>query len=470
MTRPTLFSGSVLAVLVAAGTYVGAAGLPVTVAVEPRIVEARLARVSLEEVDVSLRVALRASHTATIRSIAFTDAFVGRVPVWIAPIDGKWPLVSGSELVIPQAMQVRLHARDAVGADDLGAIVRKGAVTVRASVEVAIETPWLARLLFMDPTQTLVKDVVLEVPIETGSGYMAPLARIGADLADVAQRGAATWLASGLNRLPGRSSVLARFGGRVATVTTRYAVEGQLLPLVPRAAASRERRAAGIWWSPSVFCTTREALEPWRFDAADATTLQLAGGRLRREGGGVHVEATREHAALDVDLAVLDRALPSPQERKLYALVDGRPGRLRLGDREAASNLVCLQVADGGMAADAAATRTAGGASTAATTAGAATGSAVTGDVAAFAPGRSVGVIWTGITGTRRDRLQLSTPLYRGSFGSPLVSGDRVVGLVASSTSAWPASAVTLAAARALRLPASRAASTATNPTNGAGR
>ena len=106
MKASTRVIGGVLAVVVAAGSYVQANGLPVTVTVEPRIVEATLAGVSLDRVDVSLRVALRASRAATIRSIAFTDAYVGQVPVWIEPVDGDWPLAAGQELVIPEPMQV----------------------------------------------------------------------------------------------------------------------------------------------------------------------------------------------------------------------------------------------------------------------------------------------------------------------------------------------------------------------------
>ena len=414
------------------------------VTVEPRIVEARLGRVSLEQVDVSLRVALRASQSATIRSIAFTDAFVGQVPVWIERVDGDWPLVAGRELVIPQAMQVRIHARDAIGADDLGAIVRKGAVTVRASVEVAIETPWLARLMFMGPTRTLVRHVVLEMPIQAGPLSLGPLARIGADLADAAQRGAATWLATGLNRLPARSAMVLRYGGAVAGVTTRYAIEGS------GPADARERRAAGVWWSPAVFCTTREAIEPWRFDVADATALQLGGARLRRDRGAVHIAATADRPALDIDLAALDQMLPAPSERKLYTLVDGRTRRLRLADRNAASNLVCLQIVDA----------SATGATVASSPAAASaspTGSAAS-DVAAFSPGRALGVVWTSVTPAPDERLLIATPLHRLSFGSPLVSGDRVVGLVASPTTAWSAALVATAASRAPRLPSTLSA------------
>ena len=126
-----------------------------------------------------MRVALRASQAATIRSIAFTDAFIGGVPVWVERIEGTWPLERGRELVVPEPMQVRIHARDAVGAGDLGSIVRRGTVTVRACVEVAVETPWLARLLLMGPTRIVVREVVLELPLQAAASQMGPLARIG---------------------------------------------------------------------------------------------------------------------------------------------------------------------------------------------------------------------------------------------------------------------------------------------------
>ena len=434
-------TAALVATLAAATVPLHAGGASDDITVEVRIVEARIGRVSLEQIDVSLRVALRASQATTIRSIAFSDAFIGRVPVWVERVEGNWPLERARELVIPEPMQVRIHPRDAVGADDLGSIVRKGAVTVRASVEVAVETPWLARLMLMGPTRTVVREVVLELPIQAAPSYLGPLSRIGADLADAAQRGAASWLASGLNHLPARSAMVQRYGGAVAGVTSRYAVEASG-PSGNRADA-RERRAAGVWWSPAVFCTTREAMEPWRFDVADATALQLRGARLRRDGGAVHVAATADRPALDIDLAALDQVLPSPAERKLYTLIDGKTRRLRLADRDAASNLVCLQVAD---VPAAPATLSATDASRPAS-----------GDVAAFSAGRPLGVVWTSVVPARTDRLQIAVPLHRLSFGSPLVSGDQVVGLVASPTTAWPAAVVATAAARAPRLPASGA-------------
>jgi hypothetical protein len=277
-----------------------------------------------------------------------------------------------------------------------------------------------------------VRELVLEMPIQTGPSYLSPLTRIGADLADAAQRGAATWLAAGLNQLPARSAVVQRYGAAVASVIARYDVDGAASP------TARERRAAGVWWTASVFCTTREALEPWRFDVGDAIALQHGGARLRAEGARITVDGTTGHAAFDITPAALEPLLPSPDERKLYALVDGQVRKLRVADRTAPSNLVCLRIGaeDAPVPAAGPAARTADPST----------------EVAAFSPGPTPGIVWTSVGAAADERLTIFTPLHRTSFGSPLVATDHLVGLVASPTVAWPAAIVTAAAARAPRL------------------
>jgi hypothetical protein len=433
MTRQRLFIGSVLAALVAAGTWVGAAGPPVAVSIEPRIIETTVERVSLDQVDVSLRVALRASRSATIRSIALTEAYVDAVPVWIPPVDGDWPIGPARELVIPKLMHVRIQARDALGTGDLGSMIRRGTVRVRAIAEVSIATPWIGRLFFQAATQTLVREIALDVAVPAPPPALASLARLGADLADAARRGGAPWIASGLNRLPARQALLSRHGGAVATVTTSYEVEGA-------GGRARQQQATGVWWTPAVFCTTREAIEPWRFDVADATALQLAGARLLRDRGRLRIAATRDHPALDLDPVAVATVLPEVDDRKVFTLVEGIPRRLRLGDRRAASNLVCLQLREAPAPA--------------AAPPGAAAPELPSGEVAAFASVPALAVVWTGIADASPDGLQLGTPVFRPTFGSPLVRGDRLVGLVASSTTAHGAATVDAAAARAPRVPA----------------
>ena len=430
MTGRRKLIGGVLAAILTAGGVVGAAS---AISVEPRIVDATVDRVSLDHVDFSVRIALRASEPTTIRQITFTEAYLGSVPVWIAPLEGPWVLRPAEELILPEAMQVRVLARDALGAADLSAMVGSGAIPVRASVEVAVETPWLGRLLFMGPTQVVVREVTLSMPVPAAPSALQPLARLSAMLGDAAQRNGVPWLTSGMNRTPERRAVLERFGGSVAAVTTRYVIEQA------GTSAVRERRAAGYWWSTGVFCTTREAVEPWRFDPVDATSLQHGGGRLRRDQGAMRIDGVERHPALSIDLARLDGVLPEPDERRVYTYVGDDLRRLRLADRLAASNLLCLRLGEGA----------------AAMLPGDGPGAAAADDVAAVVPGTPPTVAWTKARpGGAADRLTLETPLVRATFGAPLVTSTALIGLVGSSTTAFPASAVASAAARAARVPA----------------
>ncbi len=415
---------------------------------EPRIVEARLGRVSLEQIDVSLRVALRASQAATIRSIAFTDAFVGQVPVWVERVQGDWPLEPGRELVIPELVQVRIHARDAVGADDLGSIVRKGAVTVRASVEVAVETP-----------------VAGSPHVHGPDADPGPRRRARAADSNRSCRTWDHWRASAPT-WPTRPSAGPRPGWPAASVTCPPAARwcsatAAPSPASPRATPSRAAvRATPASAGPpesggAPRCSAPRArpIEPWRFDVADATALQLGGARLRRDRGAVHVAATADRPALDIDLAVLDQILPAPASASSTRCSTAGPAacgsptatRSRTWcacrsetPRHRRRPLPCRQPARPAFRR-----------------------APPAGDVAAFSPGRSLGVVWTSVTPGKDDRLQIATPLHRLSFGSPLVSADRVVGLVASPTTAWPASLVATAAGRAPRLPSTRPSTTA---------
>ncbi len=74
--------------------------------------------------------------------------------------------------------------------------------------------------------------------------------------------------------------------------------------------------------------------------------------------------------------------------------------------------------------------------------------------VAAFAVEVTRGLVWTDTAATVGSVLALRTPVHRQSLGSPLVSGQAVIGLVASPDTAWDAQAIAAAAARAVRVSA----------------
>jgi hypothetical protein len=230
---------------------------------EPRVVDARVEGFSLEKMDVSLQIAVKASRHVTIRTLTFSDGFVERVPVLIAPIEGEWPLRKGEEFVIPTRVQVTAQARDALGTTDLPAILRRAAVDASATVEVTFNTPWTARL-FRGATEVAVTEVAFSAPLPSTSSVILTLAGLCAPMLDFVARQAAPFLIARQNDQPANKAVIDRFGSAVATVETEYTIAGQADPV------RRSVRTLGLWWTPSTYCTTREAFEPWRYSAADA--------------------------------------------------------------------------------------------------------------------------------------------------------------------------------------------------------
>ena len=202
--------------------------------------------------------------------------------------------------------------------------------------------PWLARLMFMGPTRTLVRDVVLELPIQTGA--VVPRSA-GAHRRRPRRRGAARRrdVAGHRPQSPARP----QRDGRSATAGPSPASP----PATPSRAAARadarERRAAGVWWSPAVFCTTREAIEPWRFDVADATALQLGGARLRRDRGAVRIAAHADRPAARPSISRRStRCCRRPPSASSTRWSTAGPAACGSPTATPTSNLVCLQVVD----------------------------------------------------------------------------------------------------------------------------
>jgi hypothetical protein len=392
----------------------------------PRVVDVKIESVSLERVDVSMQMAVRASRNLTIRTLRFSDGFIDTIPVWVTPLEGRWPLRRGEEFVIPSRISVTAYARDALGAGSLATLLARTEVDARAVVELSFDTPWLARLM-RTATDVAVTEVAFKAPVPS-TPLLAPLAKLGAGVLEFLQRQAAPSLAAGPNGAAASRDLLDRFGHSVATIETAYEIEGGPAP------GRRTAKTLGVWWTASTFCTTREALEPWRYDAADASQLQVEGARLRDSATTLQLRSA-SGASVTIDPRDLRRQLPSRQDRRVYSLATGEPRRMRLGLRTAPSALICLKVSD-----------EAGTALPIATAAAPAANPA-----AAFSGEPSRTLVWTD-TAAAGTLLSLKTPVHRRSFGSPLVTGDGVVGMVASAESAWNAQAIAAAAARPLRI------------------
>ncbi len=207
---------------------------------EPRVVDVKVEGVSLERVDVSMQIAVRASRNVTIRTLTFSDGYIDKIPVWVAPVEGRWPLRKGEEFVIPPRVQVTLQARDALATGGLASLLGRDAVDARATVEMSFDTPWMARML-RTATDVAITEVAFKAPVPASSPLMQPLARLGAGVIEFLQRQAGPLLANGPGGQAATRDVIDRFGPSVATVETEYRDRGR-----PRAGSPHDQDARAV--------------------------------------------------------------------------------------------------------------------------------------------------------------------------------------------------------------------------------
>jgi hypothetical protein len=250
------------------------------------------------------------SQAATIRSIAFTDAFVGQVRLDRA-LEGNWPLERGRELVIPEPVQVRIHARDA--SRRRSRIVAKGAVTVRPRRS-ADRDPVARRLMLMAHATAGAASRARSCRLSAGVALVRS-ARIGRDRRP--PRSARRVVAGDQPQSPPARSAVVPATARWPPPSPRYAVEGAAAP------DARERRAA-VLVEPA--CSARRARRssPGASTSRTPPPCKLRGARLRRDRRS-HMRPRRSsRSSTSISRARAD--LPRHADQAL-PLLDGRTRR-----------------------------------------------------------------------------------------------------------------------------------------------
>jgi hypothetical protein len=230
-------------------------------------------------------------------------------------------------------------------------------------------------------------------------------------------------VAAGLRDLsPARRALVDAVTPSLATLTVAY-------DLVTRDGArqSRERQTLGVALRDAVLCTTREALEPWRFDVGDAVLLQTQGARLASSAPRLTVVwHGAETAPAGVDAGILLARLPRVRGRTLRTPVGDQVRRITLLDRDSETNLVCLELASPRRSARADLWRLGG----------------VTGDAAAVfvsRPSQAPSLVWTKVSADSPDGSELlASPLSSESLGSPVVSSKGLAGMLVSDRGLRP--------------------------------
>jgi hypothetical protein len=403
---------------------------------EPPLFEAlvrsvSVAGASLAQADVHVEVALRASRNVTVRRLTFRDSTVEGVPVWIEGLAGEWRLRDNEPFALPQPLRARVQTLDLLQMEHLAAAVQRRAVVVRTTVEVDVATPWTARLLFAGPTRPAIVRAEVTAPIDGAPSLLQPIAALTALLGERVRNSLSPMAESLRDLSPARRALAAAVSPSLATITASYDLVGPTGERQPR-----ERRTLGFAMDAGTLCTTREALEPWRFDVDEAVAVQVRRDRLADGAPKLTVAWHAGGEPVSIDGSALLARLPRVRGRTLRTPVDNRVRRVSLLDRDSAANVVCLSLqtpaSRQGAAADWRKDARAAGS-----------------DAAVFLARRTppASLVWTQVsaadTGTPGT---LSSPLSAAAFGSPVIASNGLVGMVVSDRGLRPAAEVDRAA------------------------
>ena len=393
-----------------------------------RVVSARPAGMTAGDVAFDVVVGLTASRAVTLRRLVFTESYAGEIPVAIDDLSGRWRLEAGVEHVLDPPLRVTVHVADSARLREVGALLAGDSVPVRSVVEATLDAPLLARVLLRKRSRTLFSATTLDVPV-AAAGPAAGLFRLGAGAAGFAAALALPFLERLQAPVAERRQALDRLRTSAAVVTTTYAIAGG-----EGAPVRKEKQFTGFWWTEDTLCTVREALEPWRFDMADG--LRLRSGRL--DGESVAHELTTPGGRIVIDSPALMAGLPAVRNRSIDVVDGDELRRVRLLDREEASNIACLRGIRGQPVVRA--------------------GPAVDGVRAAAGhpTGAVFDLVWTTLAAADRDRLALRVPVPPQSFGSPVFAGEGAIAMILSPRRAVTLPEVERAAAAAVPAPVRR--------------
>ena len=390
-----------------------------------RVVSAHPAGMTAGNVAFDVVVGLTASRAVTLRRLVFTESYAGAIPVAIDDLAGRWRLEEGVELVLDPPLRVTVHVGDAARLREIAAMLAGDSVPVRSVVEATLDAPLLARVLLRKRSRAVFSATTLDVPV-AAAGPAAGLFRLGAGAAGFVAALAQPFLERLQAPAADRQHALDRLRTSAAIVSTTYAMADD-----EGATVRREKQFTAFWWTEDTLCTVREALEPWRFDLADG--LMLRAGRLH--GDSVAHELTTPSGRLVIDSSALMARLPEIRNRRIDVVDGDELRRVRLLDREEASNIACLRGIRGQPVARA---------RPAADGVSAAVGNPM---------GAVFDLVWTTVAAGDRNHLALSVPVPPQSFGSPVFAAGGAIAMILSPRRAVTLPEVERAAAAAVPAP-----------------
>lgn len=269
-----------------------------------QVVVDRVEWVGLEHdrVRLALHLHVDAKEPVAIRNLRFERMTIAGMPFYLAPTPGRIEIPAPALDPIP----VTIYLRDISAVSALRQMVESGSVSIRGAARFEAELPFLLRVVLFSSTALVAAPLASDVPFLVPGGVIGRAAALAA----VEAAGKASSL---LKRLRRQDQIYAEILPAVFPLRTTYTIDNQTF----------HRQAIGFLIAPGRILTTNEAVEPWRYDPAQAasrvTSTQTA-GILRILRTDAEIEPT----------------FVSPE--------DGKPIRIPLARRAANRNMAILEV------------------------------------------------------------------------------------------------------------------------------
>ena len=407
----------VLAVLVAIVSTVPALqaatpdGGPVSIAVD----SISLDNVGSDSVTLSVQSHVTSTRTLRIKKVRFEQMRMGRLPIYLDPVDEKLSLTAGQPVALP-AVPVTIYFRDLDSLAPLQQAVSDGLATVEGSARVDLDLNVLERFATNQWNAHADMPIAVTVPVELPGGFLGRAAALVAlSAAQVAMDVGGTLLDPLRQSEAGEAELRRLYGPSLVRAESRYTLirHQQSVDIVVR--------QLGFRISADQFVLTGEMIEPWKYDAdvvaalkTGEATLVPGSPELRVWTAVGHVDEGSACSLAKGDIKLLHA--PKKTESTEVPTADGHM-KVQVGRRDSNDNYALLRFSrsgDYGPPVTQSAVR-----------------SQSWNRLAAFRLSDD-GTLDVVATAAHRegDRIVLSEPLDSAAFGSVLVGVDGVAGFV----------------------------------------
>jgi hypothetical protein len=150
---------------------------PPAKAMDVHVAHAELASYTIDHIQISFTLRLKASRDLTIDGMAFSKMRVSGIPIYVSSIRSKQEIKSGGEFVTPPLLlTLRLHDLDSL--DPLRSSVADGSIHLTGTAFAEVELPTMARLVLFTQRVRIALPIDSTIPIQIPGGTLGRMAAL----------------------------------------------------------------------------------------------------------------------------------------------------------------------------------------------------------------------------------------------------------------------------------------------------